>query len=288
MKFFLTLLGSGLAAWSVTAQSIAVALTSEQEQFLPYEELIVKVRITNYSGQTLNLGKEEDWLSFTVQGQNGAFVSRLGAVPVKGNYVLDSSRTGTIPVDLAPYFDLTRPGNYKINAILKIAQWDQVVSSEAKGIDIISGVKLWEQEFGMPQSSDSPPEIRKYALVQAIHLKQPKLYFRLCNASESRVFKVFAVGPVVSVSKPEPQLDRFSNLHLLYQVAARSFSYSVINPDGLIIARETHDSAGSRPQLRTAQEGRIQVTGGVRRVTASDLPPALSSTLPRDAKPPRP
>lgn len=272
-------------------QPVVVELLQDQQYFLPGETLPLKVRVTNYSGQTLNLGKEEDWLSFTVEGKKNSVVSKLAPVPVKGEYALDSSRAGTKVVDLAPYYDLSRPGHYTVTATVKIPQWGRSVQSAPKGFDLIQGSRLWEQEFGVPQiqgTSGERPEIRKYALVQTIHQKQIKLYFRLSDAADTRVFRIFPVGPMVSLSRPEPQLDKFSNLHLLYQINARSFSYSAISPDGLLIARETYDHADTRPKLRPDADGRIKVVGGVRRFTSDDLPPSLTSTSSSDAASPQP
>jgi hypothetical protein len=68
-------------------------------------------------------------------------------------------------------------------------------------------------------------------------------------------------------------MDRFSNLHVLYQDASHTFRYFMITPDGMILARQTWAIGESRPAMTVNSEGRISVTGGVRRVSASDLPP---------------
>lgn len=273
------------------AQSVSVELFFDQQYFLPNEALVVKVRVTNYSGQTLYLGKDDDWLSFSIEGRKDHIVSRLAPVAAAGEYTLESSRTGTKAVDLAPHFDLSRPGHYKVTASVKIPQWQQVVQSEPKGFDIITGSKLWEQEFGIPQSerpATERPEMRRYTLVQMSQQKQIMLYFRLSDATDTKVFRIYPIGPMVSFSKPDPQLDKFSNLHILYQISAKTFSYSVINPDGLLIARETYDYAETRPKLRADEIGRITVAGGVRRITSSDVPPPVTSTTPLDAGAPKP
>ena len=64
---------------------------------------------------------------------------------------------------------------------------------------------------------------------------------------------------MVSFGRPEPQVDKFSNLHLLYQEGPHSFNYTVINPDGEIIARRTYDYVDKRPRLQPDAEGKILV-----------------------------
>lgn len=275
-------LAGACVAW---AQSVSVEVLLDQEHYLPHESLIAKVRITNYSGQTLQFGTDDDWLKFSLEGRGNAIASRLSKVPVKGEFTVESSQVATKSVDLAPYFDLAKPGRYYVTVTVNIPQWQKSIRSVRKTFDIVSGSTLWDQDFGVPGSGDDKggaPEIRRFSLVQANHLKQLRLYLRLSDTS-GRVFRVFPIGPMVSFSIPEAQVDRFSNLHVLHQVGARSFNYAVVNPDGLLIARETHDYASSRPVLRTDSEGRIRINGGARRHASTDLPPSVSSTSLPDA-----
>jgi hypothetical protein len=86
------------------------------------------------------------------------------------------------------------------------------------------------------------------------------------------VFAVIPIGPMVSFSRPEPQLDGQNNLHLLYQDGARSFRYTVVNPNGEIILRQKHELVNSRPHLQVDKDGRFVVVGGVRKVAGDDIP----------------
>ena len=264
----------------------------DQDQFLPAESLPVAVRITNRSGQSLRLGREEDWLTFSVESRNSQVVLKTGEVPVAGEFVLESSRVATKRVDLAPYFFLNRADRYSVTATVRIKDWNQSVRSSPKGFDILEGARLWEQEIGVPNSAsgtNTTPEVRKFILQQANYLKsQLRLYFRLTDASGAKTFRVFPIGPLVSFARPEPQVDMFSNLHLLYQDGPRSFSYTVINPDGEIIARRTYDYADKRPRLVPDAGGKILVTGGVRRPTPRDVPPSKPETETEPAPKPSP
>jgi len=274
------------ALLSPASAQVTVEVTLPQDQFLPGESLTAAVRITNRSGQKLRLGAEKDWLNFSVESRSGFVVAKLGDPPVAGEFDLDSSKVATKRVDLAPYFTLSQPARYSVTASVKIKAWDREISSPAKGFDIIHGANLWEQEFGVPAVSgatNSTPEVRKYILQQANYLRgRLRLYLRLTDASEARAFRVFPIGQKVSFSRPEGQVDKWSDLHVLYANGPHSFSYTVFNPDGDLLVRETYDYAASRPRLRVGQEGKISVVGGVRRFTAMDLPatkPAVAPTV---------
>jgi hypothetical protein len=95
---------------------------------------------------------------------------------------------------------------------------------------------------------------------------------RLTDASGAKTFRVVPIGQVVSFSRPEGQVDKWSNLHVLYANGAHSFSYTQFNPEGELLVRETYDYATTRPRLQINEEGKISVTGGARRVTPKDVP----------------
>jgi hypothetical protein len=117
------------------------------------------------------------------------------------------------------------------------------------------------------------PVVRKYILEEANYLrKQLRMYVLVSDQTGARVLKVSAIGPMVSFSRPEAQLDRASSLHVLYQSGAQSFIYSVVNPDGNIVQQEIYDYLGTRPRLAVDDAGNIVVQGGVRRVKPGEVP----------------
>jgi hypothetical protein len=275
MKLILTVWACCLGVLPRLLAQVSVEVVMDQDQILPGESLVVGVRITNFSGQTLHFGTDNDWVHFTIEGRDGYVIPMTGDVPVQGEFEVESSTVATKRVDVAPYFTINKPGRYLVTALIKLKEWDKQLASKQKGFDVIAGTKLWEQDFGVPVPSGEPkaPEVRRYALQQAIHLKQMKLYARVTDQAESRVFTCFPLGPMVSFSKPECQIDKSSDLHVLYQTGARAFNYSVVNPDGKLILRRTHEYSDTRPVLRSDREGRIVVAGGVRRPSRDDLPP---------------
>jgi hypothetical protein len=286
MKPVLATLGCLMvAAPAVIGQGVSISLAQDQEQYLPGEVLMIKVRISNDSGRTVQFGTDPGWLTLSVENSKHYLVERLGTVPVLGAFSLDSGTLGIKRVDIAPYFDLTQPGRYFVKASLNLAQWGEAIQSKALSFDIIKGNNIWEKEFGVPpreHQTNSVPEVRRYALVETLHSNVPRLYFRLTDLQDVKVFSIFSLGPMVSFGNLDAQLDRFSNLHVLFQSGGRTFIHALMNPDGLIIARETYEPVESRPSLRAQTDGRIIVTGGVRRFSPTDLPPPVRAPL--DAK----
>ena len=278
MKIALSILVLALVSlFNAPAQVVTVKLSLEQDQFLPGESLPVKLCVTNNSGQSLHLGADAKWLTFTVESADDNFVVTKNAdPPVVGEFNLGSSEVATKRLDLAPYFVMTHAGRYRIVATVHIAEWSTDVTSPVKEFDIIDGARLWSQDFGMPApagATNQPPVVRKYILEEANYLRQQlRMYVLVSDQSGARIFKVSAVGPMVSFSQPEAQLDPASNLHVLYQSGAQSFIYSVVNPDGNITQQELYDYLNTRPRLAVNDAGDIVVKGGVRRVKPGELP----------------
>ncbi len=262
MKFLFPIVSGCIAFAPWVSAQVSVDLALDQDQFLPGESLVVGVRLTNFSGQTLHLGKDSDWLHITIEGRDNYVVPTTADLPVLGEFDVESSKIVTRRVDMAPCFALTRPGRYMVSATVKLKDWDKELVSK-------------QQSF------------RKYALQQAIHLKRMKLYVRVTDQAGSRVFRVFPIGPLISFSSPEHQIDKSSNLHVLYQIGAKSFNYSVINPEGKLLIRQTHEYSDTRPILRMDGKGRIYVGGGNRRVSSDDLPLPLDTSN-NDASSPKP
>src|SRR5687767_4078236 len=126
MKNLLAILGCWVAALvTVTGQGISVQVLFDQEQYLPGESLVVKVRITNFTGQPLQLGTDDDWLNLTVENSKRLPVAKRASLPVRGEFTLDPSMTGTKRVEIAPYFDITQPDRYYVTATLMVSQWRQ-------------------------------------------------------------------------------------------------------------------------------------------------------------------
>ena len=288
MRFLVPILVLALIPASRVGAQVSAEIILEHDQFIRDESVPVKVRITNLSGQTLQFGKEQDWLTFAIASRDNALVAKEGDVPVTGEFTVDSAFAATKRVDLAPYFDLSKAGRYEVTATVKIKQWETQVFTRPKAFYVATGAKIWERVFGVP-TTNGVPEIRKYTLQQATVGKRPKIYIRVTDENDVRVFKVFPLGPVASFAKPEKQLDKFSNLHVLFQNGAQSFNYSVINPYGELRIHQTHVFTGtSHPRLREDDEGFIRVIGGQRLASKDDLPPptgALSTNDVTAAKP---
>ena len=290
MKIASIILGLAvLTVFDATAQ-VTVEVTMEQREFLPSEAIPAAVRVTNRSGQPLHLGEDANWLTFNVESADGFIVVKNGEVPVLGGFDLGSSQVATKHVELQPYFGVARPGRYRVTATVRIKDWSEAMASPAMEFYVITGAKIWAQDFGVPVATNAAnrtPEVRRYTLEKANYLRtQLQMYVQVSDPSEARVFKVVPIGKTVAFGDPDSQLDRNSNLHVLFQSGAALFTYAVVNPDGDLLRHEIFDYVNTRPHLGMSDDGTVTVVGGVRRLTEQEMPMVKSpDQLPPPSRP---
>ncbi len=260
-----------LLAMAARAQ-VEVELKCSQKRFLPSESIPLSIRIGNLTGAPLQLGTWPGWLNFSVERMPAGVVKRIGDVSDSGAFTLEQSTVGTIKYDLAPIFEIDQMGIYRVTATVTPIEGGQSYTSAQWSFEVINGTRIEDRTFGFTQE-DGTVEQRKYILQQANYLKQVQLYLRVTDPTESRTYKVVALGGVVSFKRPEFLIDRKSRFHILHQFSATEYHYHVIDADGLVVSREIRQSTDKRPQLRVNDEGLVAVIGGVRRLDKSDIPP---------------
>ncbi len=274
----LVLLCAAVHPASAQVNGVTVELELGQEQYLPDEDLQLKVRIANRSGQPIVLGTDNQWITFDAAGEREhVIVRKLGEMPVKGPFTVLSGQVVTREFNPTPYFDFRRPGHYRMAANFRIAQWKQEMACKAVAFTVTEGVPLpdlGDLTVGLPPApglSNAPPEVRRYSLLKVSDLAELQLYFRLTD-KDGKTLRVFPLARMLSFSDPKAQIDRANNLHVLSQTGARVFTYFVLDVNGHLLARQFHEYTQRRPSLQISDDGGVFVSGGQRLVTSNDIP----------------
>jgi hypothetical protein len=282
--FILCLLTVAVGPARAQIRGISAELELSQDQYLPDEDLQLKVKITNRSGQPVSFGLDDKWISFTIVGENNYIVPRISEMPVAGEFTLLTGQTGERALNPTPYFDFRRQGHYRISAVLRISQWKNLeIPCKSASFTVASGLPIRGRanlQFGVPPPpgvTNALPEVRNYSLIKVAYLDNLKLYFRLTD-SNGRTLKVYPLSRMLSFSDPEAQLDRDNNLHVLMQTGARSFTYSIVNTDGRLLTQQIYEYTTTRPELRVTDDGTIFVGGGVRRLSYDGFAPPVAES----------
>jgi len=259
-----------LAAVAAEAQ-VSVSLKVEHEQYLAGESIQVRVRVENVSGQTLDLGNTDDWLTFFVESGEGRSVQKIAEVPVRGPFDVKTSEAATKQLNIAPYFSISEIGHYKITAALKVDQWGGTTwTTDPVSFMIIGGSQVVSLPFGHPRPS-APPEMMAYSLLKVHRDNELKLYFRLVEQATGAITKTYGIGGLASFSTIDARLDRLNRMHLLYQNGARGFTHCVFDTSGEWIYRQSYEISSNRPSLYSTDTGDITVLGGLRRLSREDF-----------------
>jgi len=262
-----------VAALALRASAqVSVEAALDQEQYLPGEAMEVAVKISNRSGEKLQFSRTSEWLTVRIEGDGGYMAEASSELPDGADFSLESPRMATKRLNVEPYFHLTKPGRHKLSVRLRLPGYEQPILSPVKNFDIVTGTKLWEQEFGLPDTGH-PPKVRSYMLQQANYLKHLELYLRITDPREQLPLHVVRLGRMVSFGQPTALLDRRNDLHIIFQNGARSWRYCVLTPEGNFSLRQTHAMSENRPRLVVDEQGAISIKGGLRAKSADDLPP---------------
>lgn len=276
MKRFQALALALLAGAVAVRGQVSVSVELDQKQYLVREAITASVRIVNFSGQTLQMGRTQDWLTFDVEAADGSYLEKLGDAPVVHEFEVPNAARATRRVDIAPYFKLVRLGRYKVIATVRVPELGQEIISSPAYLNIINGATLWKQPFGWRPDEEGKPgalQIRNYSLVQAMNGEEICLYGRVTDEDDIQVFRILCLGRLLTFSKPDAHLDRDSRLHVLWQTGAQTFTYTKLDPRGELILRQTYQYTSSRPRLWAKENGEVEVRGGARISAITDFPP---------------
>jgi hypothetical protein len=276
-------LASALAALCLLSAGVRAQVSVEvdlnQETYIPHEECIAEIKVTNFSGRPIKFSGKTDWFDLVVESHDGYIVEKLADPPEAEPFEVPSSARGTRRVNLSKAFNISKIGRYRVVAMVRVPELNLDATSQRKSFDVGGGSKLWEQSFGVPAPAGQPMEVRRYALIQANAGKRLTLYARISDEHDDEVIRVFPLGGLLTFSRPDAQVDREGRLHVLFQTGAKIFSYNVVAPDGKLVVRQTHQISDTRPALHQ-REGVIKVAGGFRMKSHQDIPPSDSDSRP--------
>jgi hypothetical protein len=255
---------------------VSCEIVIAQEEYIPGEEVKVGVRIVNRSGETLFLGKDNKWLTFSVESNEKRFVREKAVPPVAGAFSVPPSKMGTKIIPLTPYFDISQLGRYTVSAALQIPSWSEPVKARAKTFDVVGGTPVRSVQFGIPNlngRTNAEPDTRRYVLQKLERLGRVKLYFTLTDASGAQIEEAYPLCEMPSASLPEIQLDQHNNAHILVQTGVKTAIYYEINFVGVVVGRQTYQYAAALPHMGMDKNGNIIILGGQRLLAGTDLPP---------------
>jgi len=259
---------------------LAVSMALSRRGYLVYENIEAKVYFRNLSGRPLVFGenpKLRGTLTFEVIGPDGKrrkLLDKKIAQSLLANIVLNAGATDAVVAPVSRMYDLSKPGNYTIHAVITHPLLKTAYKSADTGFSVFNGITEWKRLLGVPdvlnENKDKKVETRLARIISFYDGKR-KLY-ALEIEDDKFVYCVHRLVQNVEGGLPVCMVDGLSRIHVFAQTGAKIFAYYVYDINGKLQKRKIFKKGEDvNPRVvRDAQTGLITVVGGEEAVLGED------------------
>jgi hypothetical protein len=167
----------------------------------------------------------------------------------------------TRSVNLTPLFPLHEFGLYRVKATVYAEAFGRYFSSPPLAVEITDGRPIWQEVVGVP-GTGGEPDLRTITLLSHKLSRSTRLYVRIENREQGRVYATHQLGQFLTFGRPEVLLDVDNQIHILQNTMPKQFLYTHLGLGGEVLAQQAFSEAGSRPTLVKEAGGTVKVSGG--------------------------
>lgn len=227
------------------------------------ESVYAVVTVTNHANRELVFQSDGrfQWLDFIVKTSSGTPVNPRGRA-LFGPMKIAAGQTLAREVDLTEHFQLDRPGNFTVSAIIH-APGDKTDGSKTNRafFNQSPGRLYWAQKVGIGGASN---RTREYRVLNYAGDSKSHLYAQIMDDSTGQLVRTFLLGDVLMLRKPLVSVDRQQRLHVMFLATPVMWVHYVINTDGKVLDRKIHQRGPvGDPQLLTLADGSVQVANSI-------------------------
>ena len=252
-----------LAALTASAQ-VQVDISMKRNLYIVYEPILATVTITNLSGNELSLADSglNKWFGLQLETMDGRPIPPVDAdysnQPVELGPQQKISRT----VNLTPIFPVSEFGGYRLKASVFSQQNNRFFTSPPLNFEVTEGRVMWQKAVGVPDGSPGGGTPRTITLLSHRLAQSTQLYVRIEDKQAGVVYCTHQLGKIMTFGNPNVLLDTQNRVHILQNVAPKSYVYSKIGLNGEVMERKSFNELSSRPELRRGSDGSVLVIGG--------------------------
>jgi hypothetical protein len=220
-----------MAAWAAKAQ-IGMQLTAANERYLRYEPIELKLLIQNYSGNTLVFGGEDGnqdqgSLTFRIDTPSGRIIRPLDP---RANLVRDlifkPGERREVSIIINSLYDMQRSESYTVTAHLEHRRLPKIHISNSVTFEVNEGSLIMERSIGLP-AMNPDEKIKSIDVRLLLFNSGTGMIYCLMLEDDENVYGTFRIGPYISGSAPQMDVDSGSTIHVLLQVRPRLYSYTI-------------------------------------------------------------
>jgi hypothetical protein len=276
-----------LAALGTALAQVEIVVETDRQSYLVFEPVKLKITLTNNSGSNLSLQEWDDGcLNCVIVDEQDRRVrpveSRLErrktTVIRKDNQLPEelaqervnfgrgltlatgAKMESTVAVN--SYYDLARPGNYKIQVVFNHRRFTENYLSAPVRVDVKEGTTVVTKRVGVPASQGETIQARTCSLVD--FRAETKALYCLKIEDDRAIHALQRLSPHAAGDRPEMEVDGRSQIHILIHTDPKVFTYWVYDVDGQLKQAANYEVIGhNQPHLtRDPDIGRVMVTGG--------------------------
>lgn len=263
-----------LLVFSSYAQ-LAMNLKLNGQSYIKHEKIYARLTVKNQSGQTIVFGSNEKLkgeISLKIETIKGE-TPKIVQAPVYeiNDIILHAGERHTFDIPITRYYEFPNDGKYRLKAVVTYSQLPKAYETSQVEFSIVSGNTVWSTLVGVPMDDDQQIDQRRYSIIS--YFDGSSKIFCLLVDDEKRIYGLTKVGFDIGTVKPQCEIGRLSNLHLLIQNSATIFSYFVYDINCKLEDKEVYKKADEHtiPQLvKDEKTGRIHVVGGILAVEGED------------------
>ena len=147
MKHILAMLLLALMGASGALAQIYVKVVPEKKTFLSGEAMYMRLTITNNSGVPVELKSQEysSWLDIHVEHSTAGAELPQSKFAMFPPLKVPAGMSVSRKIDLRHFYDLSREGNYHVQAVVKMPNQKDMFASQKSLFAVRTGTPMWSQ-----------------------------------------------------------------------------------------------------------------------------------------------
>lgn len=261
MKHILTVVMLAFLGVSGALAQMTVKIVPEKKTFLSGEGNYMRLTVTNNSGVPVELKSREysSWLDIHVEHTTGGAILPQSRFAVFPPLKVPAGMSVSRKIDLRHFYDLSREGNYHVQAVVKMPNQKDMFASQKALFSIRNGMPMWSQTVAIPGSVKKC----RFSVCTIPERGVQKLYVQSRDPETGVAYNAVCVGDWLGTTRPQCLVDGKANMHVFFPTTPTLGAYARINYRGSMEKLQYYKRLTGTPTMVFLPDGSVRVTGAV-------------------------
>ncbi len=223
--------------------------------------MYMRLTITNNSGVPVELKSQEysSWLDIHVEHSTAGAELPQSKFAMFPPLKVPAGMSVSRKIDLRHFYDLSREGNYHVQAVVKMPNQKDMFASQKSLFAVRTGTPMWSQTVAIPSSAKRCTFSICTIAVRGIQ----KLYVQTKDPDTGVAYNAVCIGDWLGTTRPQCMVDGKANVHVFFPHHAHA---------GRVFPHQLPRNHGKAPILQKVMgtpsmvflpDGSVRVTGAV-------------------------